>query len=254
MRNSILLLCMALLITKWTSAQTEGVSERDEQITFSTGYGFDEFITFRSQIPTIGIGYSKKISRRLSWSANILSNYRRSLDVLFDRFRDSPVIGILALGASNIFMTEEEIKFLEERGVMSIPTQATIKSLAIPADVGLIYYPINGKQRKIGINLGIYMMYNSYNYFRDYLQIERVQWSGSPEPVELLSHISVPTEFRSISFGSLMRIMYEFHYKNTALGIRGASYNLIYIGDSRLFSNNLALTELSLFVNVKLKK
>lgn len=242
---------MVLLIATWTYAQTEGVFEKDEQIVFSVGYGFNEFITFRSQIPTIGIGYRKKISKRFSWGANILSNYRRSSDVVFDRFGVSPVIDILALGTWGSFMTEEEMRFLQERGMMSIPTQNTIKSLAIPADIGLIYFPVNGSRHKIGFNPGIYMMYVSQNYFRDYLQIEYVQWSGSAEPVALLSHLSVPTEFRSISFGSLLRIMYEFHFKNTALGIRAASYNLINI-NSRLFSNNLALTELSLFLNVKM--
>lgn len=250
MRNSIWLLCMALLVAKWTCAQTEGVIEKNEQITFSVGYGFDEFISFRSQIPTIGIGYRKKISKCFSWSANILSNYRRSSDILFDRFGESPVIDILALGAWGSFMTEEEIRFLQERGIMSIPTQNTIKSLAIPADIGLIYYPINGNRHKIGLNPALYMMYNSHNYFRDYLQIEYVQWSGSAEPVALFGHLSVPTEFRSVSFGSLFRIMYEFHFKNAALGIRGASYNLINT-NSRLFSNDLALTELSLFLSIK---
>ncbi|MBX2928927.1 MAG: hypothetical protein KF852_13915 [Saprospiraceae bacterium] len=247
------IVCLLLLVAVSGAAQSVMEPPPPGKLKFTLGLGFDEAIILKSQLPTIGIGYDSKLSERFFLTFNILSHYRRNSDVVFDRVLNSPVADILALGAWGPFMTDEEVRLIENKGVKAFPSQATIKSLAIPADVGIIYYVMNGHRHKLGINVGFNLMYQNHNYFRDYLPVEYIQWLGSAQPAVPDIYLSVPTEFRSISPGFNARFIYELHAKDTVLGLRIGSYDVLDFG-SRLFSSSLTVHELTLFYGLKLKK
>ncbi len=212
----------------------------------SMGLGYEDGLVLLSKIPTLGIGYEYALNKRFSIASHVLSYYRNMPDSYFDKnFNGTrPTLDLIANGASGPFITEADRERIRRTGIRRLSPKKTIKSLSLPIDIGIMFYPVNRKRHKIGLNAGLSLTYETYNWWRDYYDGVTITLEDGTVYENLF--LSLNTEFRNISPGASLKIIYEYYFDHFGLGFRFGNYNVFLFNPA-----NLSVWETSLYLAFK---
>lgn len=223
------------------------VSEPKHSIRMSIGWGYEDGWVSLTKIPTLGIGYEYALGKRIALSGHLMSYYRNMPDSYFDQNLNGarPTLDLIAHGVSGPFITEADLERIQRTGIRRLSPKRTIKSLSLPFDVGITFYPIHSDQHKVGLNAGLSLTYETYNWWRDYYDGVSITLEDGTVYDNLF--LSLNTEFRNLSPGISTKIFYEFHFKDYGLGGRVSNYNLFSFGQS-----NLTVWDTSIYLILKI--
>ena len=245
MKFTILVIFLCI-VPAFLPAQVDSPPSR-HQLCLSTGIAFDDGLSLLAKTPTLGLGYEYKLGKRWGAAVHMLSYYRSF------GLHNSVVQGSAAAADfitplfGGPFVTETDIAHIRNTGIKKISLANPIKFLSIPVDIGLNFYPIVTERHRLGINGCFSLTYESYSMSR------------SSKPVVL--ELEDGTLYQNIFFNSVVqyrhwvsglgvKLFYEYHWDNMAVGLRGGNYNFFDLGSDHL-GRGWTVWESSLYVTAK---
>jgi hypothetical protein len=180
--------------------------------------------------PMMSLGYEYRLFKNLGLTSNLTNSYRAIYDyktsqsaLQFFKYTD------YVRGVDNAIPSAEQQKALEKNGIIPLDARFIYKLYNLYWDVGITVYPLSIKHHKIGLNLSVHADYETHSYNRDelpgYLILENTKDS-------IYVQLTVPVEFRSLNFGSNLKLSYEYHFNKFFLGTRFGYYNF-WFSDSK---------------------
>jgi hypothetical protein len=244
MKIIIVLLTIMIQLTSLMGQTKTNERELKNQFRFSLGLGYEDGLIFlnRNAIPTLGMAYERRLSRYFALSAYLLLYYR----AFSNNYVESPNFPLFTKyrGSLSPLMTQTDRDKLASSGIIQIRSEESIMQLSVPIDAGFTFYPINKQRHRLGIYFGFGFTYESHNWYQDYLPGVLTLADGSKVDMTL----SVPTEFRNFSPGFSTKLMYDYQFKNYAVGARLGNNNYIF---DALFDANQPVWETSIYWSFK---
>ena len=224
MKIHIFLLYLSLQAT-FLQAQTKAKPlqfiANKNQLNISLGLGFEDGLVFLSKnaVPTFGISYERKLSKRLFFASHILTHYRTFLNPT--NIDTHPFLSKFR-GANSPFMTQADKDKLNNSGIKQLNRIHTFKSLSLPVDVGFNLYPLSTKHHRLGLNVAFSMTFENHNWWTDQFTGVLTLADGTQKQITL----EVPTEFRTFAPGFSTKILYDYSFKDYSIGFKAANYNV----------------------------
>jgi hypothetical protein len=247
--KKLIIKCFALVLTFSAFAQSHSLPQK-HLVRLSTGVGFDDGLFFSTKAPSIGISYEYALNQHFSLAAHLLSYYR-DIGVnhaIIDTRTYRTAADLIMRGFFGPFLTQADLDRIEQTGIKKLSPERVLKTLSLPLDFGISFYPVNTSRHRMGINCALSLTYESYNFQPGTYTVELELKDGS---IYRDIFISLNTEFRHLALGLGTRLFYEYHFNDYAVGLRLGSYNLWGLSLDTL-SQGIPFVECSLFFAFKL--
>lgn len=233
MKNFILSLLMIGSIISINYAQED--YNKGSFLDFKVGIGFDDGL-YRTDLPTIGLGYQYKFSKYFALGCDIITYYRK--------FGQSPsfngeFINIIYRETENILINSSDTDKLKNAGIADLYSKNTLIHLNVPMSLKAYVYPIHIENHHVGVALGLTGIFGSYKSHRDVPNPEKVILEDGTQ----LSRVAMAqeVEFRNVNMGgSILSINYEYSFKKNIFGISMAAYNSLWHDGGHTHIFNLA--------------
>ncbi len=240
MKKHYLLLFLHLLTSALSQAQTARSNPSYlNQFRISLGLGYEDGLIYLASVPAFGLSYERVLSKRISLASHLLIYYRTLPDSYTQGVNGKPVLDQFR-GTNSPFLTPTQRQELENAGIKALGPTYTVKFMSVPMDVGVIVYPICRKKHRLGVNLAGSVTYEVHNWFRDIDSGVLTLKDGTKHEISL----STPTEYRNLSAGINLKLVYDYRFKDYALGLRTGGYNVFF---SDWFDANNVVWETSVF-------
>ncbi|MEZ4776475.1 MAG: hypothetical protein R3D00_25085 [Bacteroidia bacterium] len=225
MTNRILLQVFCLF---WLSpfgnvfSQNTQIEERGKTLGIIIGRGYEDGWINLSKLPTIGIAYTHPIHKRIALRGQVSSFYRSMPDsYLYDDANGRIMANIIVRDSKSPFLDDIQRDRITSIGLKDLDPSYTVKTLSVPWDFGVLFYPLMFKRHALGLFVGGSLTYESHNWMRDYYPADITLDDGS---VYEGTFVALNTEFNSLTPGDCIKIEYSYNF-NKFLATFGVSEN-----------------------------
>ncbi len=197
------------------------ISESNNAIFFTLGQGYEDGMISITRMPTIGLGYERKLNEYFSAYIRIFTFYRTSSndDKNYLNTLNAQLIGTNSSSKNKGIIG---LKDINER----------IKILSVPLTLGIRFEFVEFSHHSFSLHAGWTIAYESFGWWKDYLPVDIYTEEGHVGSETY--YVSIPTEHRHIVMGCAIGLSYQYTFPHSALTLFfGDQYH--YLGDTNKY-------------------
>ncbi len=124
----------------------------------------DDGFVYRKTVPTLGLGYSYKLTKIISFDASLISIYKTLQD---GTLQGNESINIITRNTNSIFISQQDRDKITNVGIKDLHSENHVKYLYLPLSVSLNIHPLKVGRSSLGFAIGATATYGSYKASRD---------------------------------------------------------------------------------------
>lgn len=200
---------------------------------FNLGIGFDDGL-YRTDLPTVGLGYQYKFSKYFALGSDIITYYRKFGQSLSF---NGEFVNIIYRDTENILINSSDTDNLNNVGIADLYSKNTLLHLDVPISLKAYVYPIHIKNHHFGVVIGVTGIFGTYKSHRDIPNPEKIILLDGTQ----LSRVAMAQEVEFRNFvlgGNLLCLTYEYSHKKNVFGLSMTGYNHLWDagGDTIIFN------------------